>query len=134
MQIGAAIGAQTGARVTLLHVTDYYPGMHAGMSQIDETLSELLQTDTPIAQHLIKSARLFRYKAIDAQIELRHGLPEEGILSATDTGNYDLLVIGKSAQGILNRIFRPEISHTLVDRVLCPILVIREPLQLLAAN
>jgi nucleotide-binding universal stress UspA family protein len=97
--------------------------MYTGMARLDETLSELLQSATPIARHLNKSAALFDSLGIVADLELRHGLPEDEILSAAETGKFDLLVIGRSAQRILNRLFMTEISQKIIELAPCPILI-----------
>lgn len=126
---GADIAHAASASLTLLHVTDYFPGMYIGMSQIDETLSELLQTDTPLSKHLIESANYFRSRGIEAHIELRHGLVEAEILRSIERGNFDLLVLGKSLTDIFHKIFMPELSQSILDKVICPVLIVHHPIQ-----
>jgi nucleotide-binding universal stress UspA family protein len=125
---GARLARATSAQVTLLHVTSTYPGMYTGMTRLDESLSNLLQSDTPVAKHLKSSAELFSSLGINAHIELRHGLPEDEILSAVETGRFDLLVIGKTSQGIINRLFMTDISHKIVEHAPCPILIVSKTL------
>ena len=49
---GAGFAQSLGASVTLLHVfPGAVPTMYTGLDQIEETLEEILQTDTPFAQH-----------------------------------------------------------------------------------
>lgn len=121
---GIAIAEKIQAMVILLHVVASVPSMYAGLDQIDESLEEVLHTDTPLARHLKNKAAEMRQKGIDAQIELRHGLPSEEIVRATFRDKADLLVVGYSEDTRFYRIFRDHLSLHIVDRAACPVLVV----------
>jgi len=121
---GIAIAEKINAIVILLHVVASVPSMYAGLDRLDESLEKVLHTDTPLARHLKSKATEMRNKGIEAQIELRHGLPSEEIVRASHRDEADLLVIGYSEQTRFYRIFRDHLSLDIVDRARCPVLVV----------
>lgn len=82
IEMGARLARPAHARPTLLYVTIPIPTMYTGLSAIEEKLTDLLQTDTPVAQHL------------------RHAVVSEEILREAQTGNYDLIILGASQSSI----------------------------------
>jgi nucleotide-binding universal stress UspA family protein len=94
IQAGAILASAARAKVTLLHVAGTIPTMYTGLHEIEETLPELLNTDTPIARHLRHSAEILTNYHITAQIELRHGLVSNEIIREAQMGQYDLIVTG----------------------------------------
>lgn len=126
---GIAIAEKIRAMVILLHVVASVPSMYAGLDQIDESLEEVLHTDTPLARHLKTKAAEMRQKGIEAQIELRHGLPSEEIVRATFRDKADLLVVGYSEDTRYYRIFRDHLSLHIVDRAACPVLVVNQKME-----
>jgi nucleotide-binding universal stress UspA family protein len=121
---GITIAEKIQTKVILLHVVASFPSMYAGLDRIDESLEEVLHTDTPLARHLKEKAADMIQKGIDAQIELRHGLPSEEIVRATYRDEADLLVIGYSEDTRFYRLFRDHLSLDIVDRAGCPVLVV----------
>jgi nucleotide-binding universal stress UspA family protein len=123
---GAALAQAAGASVTVLHVTNPVPSMYTGMDEIEETMSELLQTDTSIAKHLRKAAAYLAERNIDASLEFRQGDVTEEILAETKEGDYDLILIG--AAGGENRLiewFMGDVTRSLVNHASCAVLVVR---------
>jgi nucleotide-binding universal stress UspA family protein len=126
---GAKLARATGSRVTLLHVTTAVPSMYTGLTQLGETLPDLLKTETPTARHLRDCAALMRAHDVQAQLELRHGTPASEILRAIDRGNFDMLVIGASDHHGLDRMMLDEVSLKLVAQSALPVLVVRTGLE-----
>lgn len=126
VQMSARLAKAFNAKVTLLHVTSTIPSMYSGMDRLDENLSELLQTDSRIAQNIRDFASTLRSVGIDAHIELRHGTPIDEIFCALEKDNYALMVIGSSRYRRFNRFFTDEIALQVVDHAFCPVLVIKE--------
>lgn len=121
---GIAIAEKIKAKVTLLHVVASVPSMYAGLDRLDESLEEVLHTNTPLARHLKAKAADMKVKGIDARIELRHGLPSEEIVRASYIDKADLLIVGYSEDTRFYRIFRDHLSLDVVDRAGCPVLVV----------
>ena len=123
--LGAHLAGLTGARVTLLHVTNPLPGMYAGLESMEELLSELLQTDTPVAQHLRLGAELLNRQGLTAAVKLRYGVAAHEILREAEEGDYDLIVLGKSPRrGTWRGWLSGNVAREVVDNAQRPVLVL----------
>jgi nucleotide-binding universal stress UspA family protein len=123
------ISKHTNAQITLLHVSRAIPSMYTGLDQMGETLSDLLQTNTPTAQHLRDCASLLESEQIESEIELRHGTPTQEILRDIDRNKYDLLIIGAAKRKTISRILVDDVSIQLASKAPLPVLVVRNTIQ-----
>ena len=96
IEVGAVIASVSDSAATLFHVAANIPTMYTGLKSIEETLHELLQTDTPVARHLRRGAEILAEKNIQAELKLRHGSAVYEIVREIDRENYDLVIIGAS--------------------------------------
>ncbi len=130
IQAGAHLARAANAQATLLHVAGTIPSMYTGLNEIDESLSELLKTDTPTARHLRQSAGLLDKYGITAQLELRHGLVANEILREATKGNYDLILIGApEPKKRLKKWLLGNVTGSVVERAPCPVLIVKGPLE-----
>ncbi len=123
---GARFAHDLGASVTLLHV---FPGpvptMYTGLDQIDETVEEILQTDTPFAQHLRHAVEILEEMEIDSEVKIRRGIPLEEIIRETQLENYDLVIVGSSkAHEGLKEMIMGNLTNKVIDKIELPVLVI----------
>ena len=118
----------TNSKLTLLHVSTAIPSMYTGLTQMGESLADLLQTDTPTAQYLRDCAALLNNAKIDAEIELRHGTPTQEILRDVDRNKYDLLIIGAAKRNSISRMLTDNVSTQLAMTSPIAVLVIRNNL------
>ncbi len=125
VKVGVELARSAGAEVTLLHVTDPWPGMYTGLERIEETLSEFLQSDTPVVRNLKANMNLLQSQGVDATLELRHGLPAEEIIRSMKRSDFDLIVIGGSRHDVINRFLLDEVSLQIVDQSPRPVLVVQ---------
>lgn len=126
--VGAKLAQAVSANVTLLHVVSgAVPSMFTGLDEIEETLDELLQTDTPIAQHLRAGAEILERHNIEGELELRRGIPIEEIVREVHLGSYDMLVIGRSrvSKGWKEFILG-DVMQQILTQVMIPVLVVGE--------
>ena len=120
------LAASLDASVTMLHVcAGAVPSMYTGLDQIDETVEELLQTDSAYAQHLRKGVGILNKHQVESEVKIRRGIPIEEIMRETQMVNYDLVVIGSSAvnRGIIEMLLG-NLTIKIIDRVELPVLVI----------
>jgi nucleotide-binding universal stress UspA family protein len=102
---GLILAAKCGSEATILHVTSGSPSMYTGLKALDESLTDILQRETPLAKHLRSAAAKAEQAGVQATLELRHGAVVEEILRATEVGSYDLIVIGAPKPNLLlNRV------------------------------
>jgi len=126
IEMGAELARAAQAEVTLLHITNAVPTMYTGLDAVEETLPELLQTQTLIAQHLRDAAELLDSHNVKAQLEIRRGEVATELLQEADEGNYDLIIIG-ATRGALRSWFLGSVTREIVNHAKCPVLVVRGP-------
>lgn len=116
------------ASVTLLHVAaGTVPAMFTGLPALEESLSDVLQTDTVIARHLREAAKILAASDVEAELELRRGAPVDEILREVKLGQYDLVVIGRSrVTNGLKELLMGDVMQRLVSRVPVSLLVVGE--------
>jgi nucleotide-binding universal stress UspA family protein len=127
IKIGAGLANKLKASVTLMHVTANVPSMYTGLETIEETLEELLQTDTPVAKHLRKCAQILDEHHVTSEIKLKHGEPVYEIVREVDGGEYDLIIIGASkATSVWKEWFLRNVTKDVVDLVRIPIMIVNQ--------
>ena len=123
---GAAIGCGASAKATVLHVVGPMPTMYAGLEQMEETLAELLQSETEMARELKWAAQVVRAECEISELKLRRGLAADEILQEGSEGDYDLIVLGSSlAGGGPFRALMGDLTREIVTRSQRPVLVVR---------
>ncbi|MEA3336542.1 MAG: universal stress protein [Chloroflexota bacterium] len=123
VSLAARLAMGANARVTLLHVTDPLPSLYTGLATMEEKLAELLQTDTPVAQHLRKASAAFVDREIPTVLKLRHGSISHEILAEAEERNYDLIVIGRTQPvSRIRRLWTRDVSKEVFDNARCPVL------------
>ncbi len=126
IEAGAWLAGAARAQVTLLHVASPIPSMYTGLDDITESLTGLLQTDTPIARHLRNGAEILAQHQVAAELELRHGVAADEILRKAHQGKYDLIVIGASGTaGRLREWLLGNVTRQIVERAPCSVLVVK---------
>lgn len=123
---GARLAKALDANLTLLHVTSgNVPAMYTGLDQLEETVEELLQTDTPFAKHLRKGVSILNDNQVKSEVKIRRGVPLEEIIRETQIENYDLVVIGatEANEDIRGRLMG-NLTSKIIDEVKMPVLVV----------
>lgn len=123
--LSASLAGKVGMQATLLTVASPVPSMYTGMAEMEETMEELLETDTPLAQHLRRCAKILTDSGISAEIKVIHGDVVEGILEETEIGNYDLVVLGSTEGLTLRGILLGNVTQQIINRAVCAVLVVK---------
>jgi nucleotide-binding universal stress UspA family protein len=125
--VGAKVAEVLGAKVTLMHVAAHVPSMYTGLETIEETIEELLQTDTPVAKHLRKCARTLAKYDVKSELKLRHGEAVFEIAREMDVHDYDLVILGASgATTGLKELFMGNVTKEIIDLVGIPVMVVNQ--------
>jgi nucleotide-binding universal stress UspA family protein len=128
VEMGSWLAEETQAKATLLHVTGSIPSMYTGLEKVEEHLPEILQTDTPMAQHLRHAVDVLARRNVEAELELRHGVVPDEILQEAKTGHYDLIVLGASkAFTHFAGWLMGDVTAQVLKASRCPVLVVRTP-------
>lgn len=126
---GAWIARAVEAHATLLHVVTPVPSMYTGLGELEESLSELLQTDTPVARHLRQGAKILERYHVPAELSLRYGVVADEIIREAREENSDLILVGAAkGQARLKRLMLGEVTEQVVRRSVRSVLVVRKPL------
>lgn len=127
VHVGARVANASKSDATLFHVAANVPSMYTGLKTIEETLKELLQTDTPVARHLRRGAEILAENDVQAELKLRHGSAVYEIVREIDRQNYDMVVIGASgANTMIKEWFYGNITQDIVDAVGIPVLIVNQ--------
>lgn len=125
---GARIAAAVGAQVTLLHVGLAPPLMFGGLAEVQETLTELLATNTPAARALRQAAAIMESNGIPAEIKIAYGVTERELLRTAQEGDYDMLILGSAwALPSIKRLMLKNITRDILLKTQRPVLVVYPP-------
>ena len=123
---GAAVACGAKAQATVLHVVDALPSMYTGLEQMEETLAELLESDTEKSRELKWAAQVVKAECDISELKLRRGIAAEEILREGRVGDYDLIVLGSSrSAGRIVRVLMGDLARAIVTRAERPVLVVR---------
>ncbi len=127
IEIGARFASALNAKVTLMHVAANIPSMYTGLETIEETLEEILRTDTPIAKHLRRCARILDKYNVRSELKLKHGEPVYEIVREIDREDYNFVIIGASgASTSFKEWFLRNVTKDVIDLVGVPIMVVNQ--------
>jgi nucleotide-binding universal stress UspA family protein len=126
IEVGARLAQDAKANVRLLHVTNPVPAMYTGMRTMEESLSNLLKSGTPVANHLNWGVSVFKEYGVTADLILRQGIVVDEIIEEA-SDNYDLIVIGAKPEGeSIRQLLIAQVMPEIVDRSPCSVLIVRQ--------
>lgn len=120
------IALATGARVTLLHVTEPASLDYPVVEELKAAGEQLLQSATPQARYLQQAIGQFEQSGIPLELKTRHGYVVHEILAEIHEADYDMVGLGSSyGPKAMRRLFTPSVTAEVVEAVDLPILVAR---------
>jgi nucleotide-binding universal stress UspA family protein len=100
--------------------------MYTGLEQMEETLAELLQSDTEKSRQLKWAAQVVKAECDISELKLRRGIVADEVLREGMFGDYDLIVLGSSrSSGGIVRVLLGDLTREIVTRASRPVLVVR---------
>lgn len=127
IKVGAKFAHAFDGQVTLMHVVANVPSMYTGLETIEETLEELLKTNTPVSNHLRRCAQVLNEHNVPSKIMLKHGEPVYEIIREIDERDYDLVIIGASgATTGFREWFLGNVTKDIIDLVGIPVMVVNQ--------
>lgn len=127
IQTGLHLASLAGATVRLLYVADPMPHMYSGLETMEETVEELLDSGTPIAEQLRREVEMFDNVSVDAQLIKRHGLVVDEILKEIEEIPYDLVIIGATDhEAFWQALVLGRVSPYVVENASCSVLVVHQ--------
>ncbi len=123
---GIQLAKSAHVKATILHVASGAPAMYTGLAALEEGLSEVLERDHTLAQHLRQSASMAEESGVEARIEFRHGMVLEEILRSCEMDVYDLVVIGAPLPLIrIEQLLMGRVAPKLLASCKFPIVIVR---------
>ena len=122
----AQLAKNAGATVTMLFVSDPVPAMYSGLKTMEETRSELLQSDTILAHQLNWDVQYFKDAGVAAKLKLRNGIVIDEIHHEIATEDYDLVIVGAHTESnFWNELLVGNMTGDIVELSSCSVLVVR---------
>jgi len=125
IRLSAKLAGMAGLQTTLLYVSGVVPSMYTGMNVMEETLEDLLGTDTPLANHLRACAELLSENNVKAEIEIRHGDVAGSILNEAKEEKHDLIVLGSSENNSLAGMLLGNVTQQIINRAESAVLIVK---------
>jgi nucleotide-binding universal stress UspA family protein len=126
VQFTGKLAAAVGASVTLLHVMAEPPAMYADLVQLEEDVSQLLESKSELGTNLRRQKRELERLGVSAEVRLRHGIVVDEVFAEVSAGDYDLVVTGTSqARGLLRHYIMGDLTRSILNRANVPVLVAR---------
>ena len=129
IETGARIARSQGASATLMHVLTSAPSFGRGPDLLSLSLTELLQTDTPVARHLRNGAEILRQHQVPAELRVRYGVVSDEMIREARRGENDLILLG-AAKGRppAGRFMLGDVTEQVVERAPMSVLIVRDSL------
>jgi len=127
MRLLGEIARGAGAAVTLFHVMPELPAIYTGLPRMEETVAWLLDSQCELGLNLRREKEILESSGVTTEVRGRRGPVLEEILGETHEGSYDLIVTGSSLSSGLRSYILGDITREIVNRIDCPVLVVRGP-------
>jgi len=109
--------------LTLLHVLDLDVLSYRGFAET--SFNEIEERARGEAQSFIAGLQdLFAAAGVLVEAIVREGHVRDTICKTADSGEYDLLVIGKQTDGELRNLLFDQVANYVVHHVKCPVLIV----------
>lgn len=118
-----ALKSKMRCAITLLHVYDpdrlsYNVGAVRNLEMFQELSKKAA------AEFLQEKAALFAEEGLKVVSLFKLGLPRKVICELADSGEFDLLIIGRHSEGELRSLLFGQVSNFVIHRVKCPVMII----------
>ena len=126
VQFTGKLAAAVKASVTLLHVMAAPPALYADLVQLEEDVTQLLESKSELGTNLRRQQRELEKLGVPAEVHLRHGIVIDQVFEEVRAGGYDLIVTGTSqARGLLRHYIMGDLTRGILNGANCPVLVAR---------
>ena len=125
IQTGLHLASLAQAAVRLLYVADPMPHMYSGLEEMEETVDELLDSGTTIAEQLKQTVELLDKASVDTRLIMRHGVVVDEILKEIEETAYDLVIIGATDhEAFWQALVLGRVSPYVVENASCSVMVV----------
>ncbi|MEP6710052.1 MAG: universal stress protein [Verrucomicrobiota bacterium] len=126
VQLTGELASCVGASVTLFHVMAEPPAIYADLVRLEEDVDQLLESRSELGLNLRGQKESLQKIGVNVAVRVRHGIAIDHIFAEVREGNYDMIVTGSSqARGPLRHYIMGDLTRSILNRALCPVLVAR---------
>jgi nucleotide-binding universal stress UspA family protein len=125
----AALAKATGAKVTLIHVSEpmnelAYIGLPGYELGVDRDQMEAFQRD--ISHRILeRTGELLAAEGVNFTTKTEIGHPARTVVEIAEKEGFDLIVAGSSGHGQTGAIFLGSVSDRIAHRAHCPVLIVK---------
>jgi nucleotide-binding universal stress UspA family protein len=109
--------------LTLLHVFDVERIQYRGITGIDWAMAHE-QAREAAAVFLERQKEIFLNEGMHVEALMKEGSPRKTICALANSGEYDLLIIGRHTEGEIKNLLFGSVSNYVIHNVKCPLLII----------
>jgi nucleotide-binding universal stress UspA family protein len=141
VSFAAELAAELQASVLLLHVLERLPARRQlkdyltaleqaptkNMGEIESIRSVLSQSGEDQGKEILADAeRVLREKGVkDVNTAIHNGDPTKELLRLAETGEYDMIIMGRRGLGRLEGLFMGSVSHKISNLADCPVVTVK---------
>ncbi|WP_203333770.1 universal stress protein [Planococcus beigongshangi] len=113
-------GANPESQITVVYVADH-----------DNAKNDVLHSGSPVELDLQRRKKLkpveeaIAAENISCRVEILHGIPGPAIVEYANQEGFDILVIGSRGLNSLQEMVLGSVSHKVVKRANCPVLIVK---------
>ena len=128
VEYALALAEALRSTVTLFHVYEMPALMNSIVPGADNALDT--EKDRAFAQNWLENLRAEtqKHSAVEISIGIEHGSPAQGIISFSDHGGFDMIVMGTHGRTGLRHVVMGSVAEAVVRRAPCPVLTIHLPI------
>lgn len=109
--------------LTLLHVMDFSRVSYRGFAQ--KTFAEIeAEAREGATQFIAAQQALFAAAGMQVETLVKEGYARETICEVADSGEFDLLVIGRQPDSDLRKLLFGQVANFVIRQVSCPIMIV----------
>jgi nucleotide-binding universal stress UspA family protein len=109
--------------LTLLHVFDVERIQYRGITGINWAMAHE-QARKAAAVFLEQQKEIFLSEGIHVDILMKEGSPRRTICTLANSGEYDLLIIGRHTEGEIKNLLFGSVSNYVIHNCKCPLFII----------
>ncbi|MBX6377145.1 MAG: universal stress protein [Clostridia bacterium] len=120
----ADLARQLGARVLVVHVVAPVPAeVRAELAGMDLNLDAIVERNGQ--ETLRPAAEILAAAGVPYETRVAVGLAAEELVAAAAEWEADLLAVGRRGRGFVGELFLGSVSHGVIHRARCPVLVVQ---------
>jgi nucleotide-binding universal stress UspA family protein len=126
VELTGKLASAVGASVTLLHVMAEPPAIYADLMQLEEDVTQLLESKSELGMNLSSQKAQLEKIGVPTEVHIRHGNVVDQVFAEARDTSYELIVTGSTrARGMVRHYIMGDLTRSILNHANCPVLVAR---------